>query len=140
MIWSYEARNLDERWLLKNLNPAQPVIVTDQNERIVGVNEDWVAMCKYTAEEAFGRTPGILHGPLSNRESALDFSLSVRGGRPAFASLLNYKKDGLVFVNHIFGYTMGDLLIAETYAEETLENRCSGNPKTAGIVFFSDSR
>ena len=125
MLWSYEARHLDERQLLANLNPAQPVIVTDQNERIVAVNRNWETMCKYT--------PGaLLRGALTSREVATDFSLRVRGGQSAFASLLNYKKDGTMFVNHIFGYTLGDLLIAETYAEHGFE----GDMKASGTVFY----
>lgn len=133
MLWSYEARHLDERQLLANLNPAQPVIVTDQNERIVAVNRNWETMCKYTAEEAFGSTPGaLLRGALTSREVATDFSLRVRGGQSAFASLLNYKKDGTMFVNHIFGYTLGDLLVAETYAEHGFE----GDMKASGTVFY----
>lgn len=121
MLWSYESRTMDERKLLQELASIYPVIVTDLHQRIVGVNRDWVTMCKYTAEEAFGRTPTILQGPLTNHENALDFSMRLRLGHPCFASLLNYKKDGTVFVNHVFGWCLGDLLIAETYAEDALQ-------------------
>lgn len=125
MIWSFETSAVAERELLVNLleriQDERPVIVTDLHQRIVGVNRDWVVMCKYTAEEAFGRTPQLLQGPRTNRETALDFSLQLRGGHPSFASLINYKKDGTAFVNHIYGWTLGDLLVAETYAEHALE-------------------
>lgn len=122
MLWCYESRNLDERQLLENMHISQPIIVTNQNEKIVGVNLVWVDMCKFTAEEAFGRRPEILQGPLTNRETALDFSLRLRGGQSAFASIINYKKDGSMFTNHLFGYMLGDLLIAETYAEDAIDS------------------
>ena len=120
MIWCYEAKN-DERQLLTNLNIRTPVLITDLNERIVGCNLNWEAMCKYTAAEAFGRTPRILQGELTNSETARDFSMQLRGGGHAIASLINYKKDGSVFVNYVYGWLLGDLLIAQTVAEYALE-------------------
>ena len=122
MIWSYQARNVDERCILESiLKPGVPVVITDLHERIVGVNHDWVIMCKYTSVEAFGNTPKLLQGELTSREVALNFSMEVRGGHPTFAVLINYKKDESAFANHIYGWQLGDLLIAETYAEEALD-------------------
>ena len=133
MQWSSEARHSGERQLLASLNLAQPVLVTDQNQRTVAVNREWESMCRYSAAEAFGKTPGaLLQGPLTNRDVATDFSLRVRGGRSAFASVVNYKKDGTVFANHIFGYAIGDLLLAETYAEHGFES----DMKASRAVFF----
>ena len=122
MIWSYCSRNVEERTLLTKLNVNTPIIVTDLRESIVGVNHDWVVMCKYTAEEAFGQTPRILQGPMTNVETARDFSMQLRNGGSAFATLLNYKKDGSAFVNFIYGWLLGDLLIAETYAEHAIDH------------------
>ena len=130
MIWSYLARNTDERRLLDGIGASTPIVVTDLHERIVGVNRDWVEMCKYTAQEAFGKTPRMLQGELTNREAALDFSLQLRGGKPAFAALVNYKKDGSAFVNHIHGWPLGDLLVAETYAEQ---NVAQGEAKAVAV-------
>lgn len=121
MIWSYETRSMDERQLLDKIPCANPIIVTDMHRRIVGVNREWITMCKYTSEEAFGRTPGILQGPLTNRETALDFSIQLCAGHPSFASLINYKKDGSLFMNHLYGWYLGDLLVAETYAEHAIQ-------------------
>lgn len=121
MLWSYWAKNVDERALLVHANIHAPIIITDMNERIVGVNTNWVRMCQFSAEEAFGKTPRILQGSMTNSETARDFSLQLRGGGPAHASLLNYKKDGSAFVNRVCGRLLGDLLIAETVAEYALE-------------------
>ena len=120
MLWSFEARNTDERALLTRVPPGVPVIVTDLHQRIVGVNRAWVKMCQFPALEAFGMTPRILQGPNTNVEAARDFSMQLQGGVAAVASLINYRKDGTPFVNHVYGWSIGDLLIAETYAEELL--------------------
>lgn len=118
----YESRNMDERQLFERLETTTPVIITDLNGRIVGVSRNWVTMCRFDAEEAFGNTPKMLHGPMTNVESALDFSLQIRAGHSCFASILNYKKDGTMFVNHLYGFSLGDLLIAETYSENRIED------------------
>lgn len=115
MIWCHESRNLEERQLLNHLNTTHPVLVTDQNERIVAVNNSWITMCQYAAEEAFGKTPRMLQGPLTNIDVALDFAMRLRGGEATFMTILNYKKDASVFFNYVYGWSMGDLLIAETY-------------------------
>lgn len=125
MLWSYEVRNADEKTLLNDLFERlaiqNPIVITDMHLRIVGVNVSWVNMCKFSHEDAFGETPRILQGPLTNVESARSFTSTLAGGSSTFASLINYKKDGSVFVNHIHGWGMGDLFVAETYKEEVLE-------------------
>ena len=65
--------------------------------------------------------PRILQGELTNIDAARDFSLQLRGGNCAMASLINYKKDGSPFVNCIHGWILGDLLIAQTVAEYALD-------------------
>lgn len=122
MIWSYQARNTDECKIICGLVSKLPVIVTDLNQRIVGVNGHWVDMCKFAPGEAFGMTPAILQGTLTSREAALDFAMQLSSGRMAFTSVLNYKKDGTQFVNHLCGWSVGDLLVAETYTENAVKS------------------
>lgn len=117
MEWSPHASDrLEERRLLACLAPSHPVLVTDQHERIVAVNRDWEAMCHYTAAEAFGRTPRLLQGPLTHRDAARDFAMRLRAGGAAFVTLVNYTKGGAPFVHHLYGWALGDLFVAETYA------------------------
>ena len=117
MLWSYEARNTDECQLLQTVARNAPIIVTNMHERVIGVSIEWCAMCQYSSDEAFSTTPGILQGPMTNLEAARDLSMQVRRGASTFTSLVNYKKDGTPFVNHLYAYALGDLLVAETYAE-----------------------
>lgn len=126
MIWCYECRNTEERNLLDRLDTDNPIIVTDLHHRIIGVNRDWVNMCKYTAEDAFGRTPSLLQGKLTDKGAARDFASQMCAGNAAFVSLVNYKKDGSSFINHLYGWCMGDILVAETYTQHVLD----GNEKT----------
>ena len=121
MLWGSAARNTEECALLSKLGGQVPTIVTDVHGCIIGVSTSWVTMCEYTLEEALGERPTILHGPLTNQESALDFSMQLRV-RPAFGTVVNYKKSGTVFVNHLYGWALGDILVAETYAEDTVQH------------------
>ena len=115
-----EKRIIDEK--LSNTNPIDlnPMIITDLNLRIVGVNRNWINMCKFSHEEAFGNTPKILQGPLTNIEVARSFASTLCSGLSSSASLINYKKNGNIFMNHIYGWSMGDLFVAETYKNEEL--------------------
>ena len=117
-------KNVDETELVDAIlkqSPANPIIVTDINKVIVGVNQPWVNMCNFSSEEAFGLTPKLLQGPLTNMDATRSFSSKLgAGGGNCFASVLNYKKanaDGerVVFVNHLYGWCVGDLMVAETY-------------------------
>jgi len=124
MIWSYEASNTDERQILDALHIMNPVIVTDVNKRIIGVSRDWVRMCQYTSTEAFGESPTILQGQNTNIEAAKLFATMIQLGNPTNACIINYKKDGTMFLNYLYGYSIGDLLVAETYAEQTIDAVC----------------
>tara|TARA_B110000008_G_C16936520_1_gene550786 strand:+ start:1015 stop:1452 length:438 start_codon:yes stop_codon:yes gene_type:complete len=114
---------MDERKVLeKILITSMPTIVTDIHGRIIGVNRDWEIMCRFTASESMGRTPQILQGDLTNIESARAFVRQIRSDKSSFATLINYRKDGSIFLNHLHGWSLGDFLIAETYAENALDD------------------
>ena len=116
MLWSYQARNTDEAAIVDRLvAPHIPVVVTDLTHRIVGVNRSWVHMCKFSHEEAFGQSPKMLQGPATDMAAAREFANGVCRGSVVFACLVNYKKDGSTFRNHLVGWAVGDLLIAETF-------------------------
>jgi PAS domain S-box-containing protein len=119
MLWCYDRQNIAERKIFDQVycTVDRPIIITDLNEKIIAVNTSWVNMCKFTAEEAFGNTPKLLQGELTNVESALNFSMTIRGGLTSIASIVNYKKDGSKFLNNIIGWHLGDILIAETMSE-----------------------
>jgi len=83
---------------VRHLNDAVVITeaapVDEPGPRIVFVNEAFVRMTGYGAQEAVGRSPRFLQGPATGREAcrkirqALEFRHSVR------CELLNYRKDG----------------------------------------------
>lgn len=92
------------------------IIVTDLTERIVGVSAAWTALCGYSAAEAFGETPKILQGECTDAAAARLFATELKLNGTSSATLVNYTKDKSPFLNAVYGYTHGDLLIAETLA------------------------
>ena len=117
MQWG--GRETEERTHLSSvLGEGRHAIVVDEQERIVGVSTEWTQMCGYSAEEAIGQSPKMLQGPRTHLPSASAFASTLKTERWAFASIVNYKKDGSHFVNHLFGWQFGDLFVAETYAAE----------------------
>ena len=115
MIWSYPSQNIAERNLLPKFK--RPTIITDLLGKMIAVNHEWEVMCKFSHEDAFGRSPKLLQGLFTNVDVARTFSNSIRAGTSTYASLINHKKDGSIFLNCIVGWQLGDILIAETYAE-----------------------
>ena len=96
MIWSIDSYIYNERdHLDRVLFPSvlnRSIIVTNEHEMIVGVSRDWVKMCGFKSEDAFGKTPRILQGKHTNKTVAQVFTSEIRNGQFARAVLLNYKK------------------------------------------------
>lgn len=123
MLWSLEAHELIEKKLIERIvGDRNPVLITDMSERIVGVNKAWVNMCKFSSDEAFGQTPNILQGPLTNTEITRSFSVKLHGGISGFSSPINYTKDGKMFINHLYGWCMRPFLVVETYVDKFIES------------------
>ena len=62
--------------------------------RIVYVNQAFSRITGYAFEEVIGRTPRILQGPGTCRETLDHIGAAVRRRQPVRAELLNYAKDG----------------------------------------------
>ena len=119
MIWS--CNDLAEKKKFYSIvSSTRPTIVTNEMEHIIGISKSWVLMCGFRPEESFGCTPRILQGPLTNTEAAAAFTSQIRQDRIATTTLINYKKDGTPFRNSIVGFQIGDILVAQTYAESAL--------------------
>ncbi|WP_243369619.1 PAS domain S-box protein [Microvirga solisilvae] len=69
---------------------------------IVFVNEAFCRTTGYSAEEAVGRNCRFLQAPEVAEESLRQIREAVRDGRAVSAELLNRRKDGSRFWNHIF--------------------------------------
>jgi len=68
---------------------------------ITHVSQPWQEMCGYTLEEVEGLTSAILHGPETDAGVVEDLMNCVRRGESASATVVNYKKGGVRFVNQV---------------------------------------
>lgn len=125
MIWCESAMNMEEckvmNNLFLNLPKSNPILITNIDFKIVGINKEWVDMCGISQFDAFGKSPNILQGELTNINAASNFASNICQNKSAWVSIINYKntEDGRVpFVNHLYGWSFGDILIAETYIIE----------------------
>lgn len=65
--------------------------------RIVYVNETFTKTTGYTFDEAFGRTPRMLHGPKTDRAALDRIRKALTCGESIRIELINYRKDGSEF-------------------------------------------
>lgn len=75
--------------------PNIGVILTDPNQRILWVNEDFTTITGYSLGEAIGRVPGkILQGPATNPEAIERIRKGLQQRTPLQDELVNYRKNG----------------------------------------------
>ena len=85
-------------------NDYDSILITELNlekpgPRIVYVNQGFCDMSGYSKEEVIGKTPRILQGPKTDRETLDRLKKQLREGRSFFGQTINYRKDGSEFVN-----------------------------------------
>ena len=79
------------------------IIVTEAGQldlpgpRIVYANETFTKTTGYTFDEAFGRTPRMLHGPKTDRAALDRIRKALTCGESIRIELVNYRKDGSEF-------------------------------------------
>nr|WP_315156329.1 PAS domain S-box protein [uncultured Flavobacterium sp.] len=88
--------NTDDSILITEAEPFD-----EPGPRIVYVNEAFTRMTGYTAEEVIGKTPRILQGPKTDREELDKLGAALRQWQPYEVTLLNYKKNGEEFWDHM---------------------------------------
>jgi PAS domain S-box-containing protein len=75
--------------------PNIAVILTDPNQRIIWVNEDFTAITGYSLGEAIGRVPGkILQGPKTDQAARDRIRKAIQSRVPYKDQLINYHKNG----------------------------------------------
>lgn len=71
-----------------------PVLITDDQERIVYVNPPFLQAYGYTPDEVLGRRPLFLHSPHSDRKALNQLRSAVQHGKRITLDLVNARKDG----------------------------------------------
>lgn len=100
-----EGVSLEPKLLRAALSQTNDVVLVTEGDpteaqgapRIVFVNEAFTRMTGYAAGEVLGKTPKILQGPNTDRETRRRLREQLDQWRPARAELLNYRKDGSEF-------------------------------------------
>ena len=85
-------------------NDYDSIVITEltleePGPRIVYVNDGFEKMTGYEREEVIGKTPRILQGPKTERETLDRLRESLIEGKAFFGQTINYRKDGSEFVN-----------------------------------------
>ncbi|WP_369135746.1 SpoIIE family protein phosphatase [Modestobacter sp. I12A-02662] len=76
-------------------DPRQP------DDPLVWVNPSFSRMTGYGYEESVGRNCRFLQGPATDRETVARLREALRAQRPTTVTLLNHRKDGTAFWNHL---------------------------------------
>jgi PAS domain S-box-containing protein len=96
-----ERKKIDEElqklsWVAKETNDA--VMITDTEQRIIWVNNAFVRITGYSAEEVMGKIPSqFLQGKETDRETAKYIREQLKKGEGFTAEIISYRKDGKKF-------------------------------------------
>ncbi|MBX2843082.1 MAG: PAS domain S-box protein [Flammeovirgaceae bacterium] len=78
------------------------IIITDKDEKIKWVNEEFVRLTEYSQEEVIGKNPGkLLQGPESDPKTISKIKEALINQQSIKAELLNYSKFGKKYWNEI---------------------------------------
>jgi two-component system, cell cycle sensor histidine kinase and response regulator CckA len=83
---------------------AQGFVVVDAQQPdmpILFVNSAFTRITGYPSEEAVGRNCRFLQGPETAPETVRQLRQSIREGRACSVEILNYRRDGIPFWNHL---------------------------------------
>lgn len=83
-----------ERLSLLAKYTGDAVIFTDTQARITWVNDSFSRLTGYSATEAIGMTPSVLHGPHTDPATVARIQAAIAAGQHIREDLLNYTKDG----------------------------------------------
>lgn len=70
------------------------VMITDRDDEIEWVNDEFTRILGYTAAEVIGKTPDFLRGPETDRQTIARIQNKKQMGRAFHDEILNYKKNG----------------------------------------------
>lgn len=90
-----EARLTREQLLAMVASRANAIVmISDKNDMVEWVNEEFTKITGYTAEEIIGKHPSMLRGPATNQVAIDRIAEKKRSGNSFHDELLNYRKDG----------------------------------------------
>lgn len=70
------------------------VMITDRDDRVEWVNDEFTKILGYTSDEIIGKDPEMLRGPETDEETVKRMQEKKRHGKSFHDEILNYRKDG----------------------------------------------
>lgn len=89
---------------------SEGTVITDAACRAIYTNAAFTTITGYTREEALGRDCGFLQGDGTSREEAALMRAAIGSGTRYEGTILNYRKDGSPFWNHLVITPLTDAL------------------------------
>jgi PAS domain S-box-containing protein len=78
------------------------VVITDQDQRILWINDAFTKMTGYNLDESIGKKPGeFLQGPLTDPDTIRFIKEEIQKKKSFSFEILNYHKTGRTFIVHI---------------------------------------
>ena len=88
------AKESEQLSLVAN-NTDNSVVIANRQGQIEFVNQGFIRLTGYTADEVMGKKPGhVLQGPDTDPETVERIRQQLKGGNPFYEEILNYRKSG----------------------------------------------
>lgn len=75
-------------------NVKKAIVLTDANQSIVWVNNNFINLTGYQSSELLGRNPRFLQGKEQNQPAAQNIKKDLIKAKPTTQNVLNYRKSG----------------------------------------------
>lgn len=95
---------VENDWDLKNSLQDEVIIVTDVKLKIVFASHNIVKMNGYNEDEVLGQSPKMFQGAATNHITSSEIRKAISEQKPFEKTVMNYKKNGDVYVCLIKGY------------------------------------
>lgn len=100
-IFDWDMSRSQQNRYLKKLQTGYTFVLTDLTRTILWTSNSFLSMTGYGNTEAIGRTPRMLQGPSTDRETLSWIQESLLRANPVKAELLNYRKGGETYLCHV---------------------------------------
>jgi PAS domain S-box-containing protein len=81
-------------------NSFDSILITDVAGNITYANEAFKLLTGYSREEVIGKSPRILQGNATDKQTLDRLSAAMKSGDIFEGRAINYKKDGTAFIMH----------------------------------------
>lgn len=93
---------------IHNIPQDTVVVVTNPKLEIVFVTENMQGLNGYKPEEVIGGTPRMFQGKDTCVKTSKEIGLAIKAQKPFEKTVLNYCKDGSIYICHIQGFPIFD--------------------------------